>query len=343
MDADGRITAVGTGSATLTVTGMDDSRFTGSFSDHAPSNIVVMFSADEGETWTEPEVAIHASLHNCENVMSASLMRMQNGDIGLFHGAKTTPGVSRLILARSNDEGKTWYKHVECSLPDRPGYYARNNDRVERLSSGRIIQPMAFHRTHRTGENSFFWDPVSFNCFIYSDNDGETWAEAPETVYPNFPHTQSGLQEPGLIEKKDGTLWGYARTDKMYQYEYFSMDGGMHWTEPQPSRFTSPNSPMKIARHPGTGDLYAIWNPIPNYNGRPGGLYGGRTPFVWAVSKDDGATWSDYKVIEGKEDHGYCYPAVIFTEDNAMLVAYCAGGPEDGLCLARLTIMKIAI
>jgi len=207
-----------------------------------------------------------------------------------------------------------------------------NNDRVEKLASGRIIMPLAFHRDGR-----------AVDVFLYSDDDGETWAEAPGAVYPNFPHSSSGLQEPGIIEKKNGVLWGYARTDHMYQYEYFSMDGGMHWTEAQPSRFTSPNSPMKIKRHP-SGDLYAIWNPVPMYNGRvrtPAGW--GRTPFVWAVSKDDGATWSDYTVIEGKEENGYCYPAIFFTDDNAMLVGYCAGGPEDGICLARLTIKKVYI
>ena len=147
-----------------------------------------------------------------------------------------------------------------------------------------------------------------------------------------------------MSEKKNGVLWGYARTDHMYQYETFSLDGGLRWTPAQPSRFTAPCSPMKIKRHPKTGDLYAIWNPIPNYNGRPTSRAGwGRTPLVWAVSKDDGATWGDQQVIEGKDDHGYCYPAIFFTDDHAMLVGYCAGGPDDGSCLNRLTIQKIVI
>ena len=64
---------------------------------------------------------------------------------------------------------------------------------------------------------------------------------------------------------------------------------------------------------------------------------------MWAVSKDDGATWSEPSVIESEEDHGYCYPAIFFTNDGAMLCAYCSGGPEDGICLAKLSIMKIAI
>ena len=54
-------------------------------------------------------------------------------------------------------------------------------------------------------------------------------------------------------------------------------------------------------------------------------------------------TWSDYSIIEGDEEHGYCYPAIFFTNDGCMLVAYCSGGPADGICLARLTIQKIKI
>ena len=147
-----------------------------------------------------------------------------------------------------------------------------------------------------------------------------------------------------MIELNNGVLWGYARTDQMSQYEFFSMDGGETWTVPQASRFTSPPSPLKIKRHPKSGDLYAVWNPIPNYNGRELTRAGwGRTPLVWAVSRDDGRTWSEQQVVEGNSEHGYCYPAIFFTDDDAMLVAYCAGGPEDGMCLCRLTIQKVYI
>lgn len=130
--------------------------------------------------------------------------------------------------------------------------------------------------------------------------------------------------------------------DKMFQYESFSFDGGLHWTVAQPSRFTSPESPMKIARNPANGDIVAVWNPIPNYNGRVRTRAGwGRTPIVYAISKDNGATWGEQRVIEDDPDCGYCYPSVFFTNDGAMLVSYCAGGPDDHICLARLTMKKL--
>ncbi len=334
------------------------SRFTESFDDDAPSDLVAMISPDEGETWSDPVTAISASMYNTHQVMSSSLMRMQNGDVGLFYLVKLKADDERVFLSRSRDEGKTWYRHIECSLPDRPAYYVVNNDRVERLSSGRLLIPMAYHRGgYSATDSSIHWDGRSFVLFQYSDDDGETWKESPEVVFPPFSRTRTGLQEPGAIELKNGVIWGYARTDQHCQYEFFSYDSGLHWTEAQPSRFTSPASPMKISRHPDTGDLYAVWNPVPNYNGRytifpaekgsanawASSNGGGRTPLVWAVSNDEGETWSEPKLIEGDPGVGYCYPAVFFTKDQGMLVAYCAGGPTDGDCLARLTIKKIAL
>lgn len=319
------------------------SRFTNSSEDDAPSDLVACYSSDEGETWTEPEVCIPASMYGVDNVMSVSLMRMLNGDVGLFYIVKQDVYHTRIILSRSSDEGKTYYKHVDCTSFGIKGYYTLNNDRMVRLQSGRLLMPLAYHRGSFQRELGQ-WDKRTFTCFLYSDDDGDTWKESADVVYPSFQDTNAGLQEPGAIQKKNGAIWAWARTDRMYQYETFSTDEGIHWTVAQPSYFTSPQSPLQIVRRPQTGDLYAIWNPQPLWVGRVRSKAGwGRTPFVWAVSTDDGVTWSDCHVIEDEAEHGYCYPGVFFTDDGAMLVSYCSGGPEEGSCLARTTIMKIAI
>jgi len=321
------------------------SRFTGHNGDDAPSDLVAVYSSDEGETWSEARVLIRASMYNTKNVMSVSLMSMSNGDLGLFYIIKQTPAINRIMLSRSRDDGESFYSHVECTKAENAAYFVLNNDRVIRLKSGRILIPLAHHHSTLSADGmKGYLGMRAANYFLYSDDDGLTWNESPDMVYPTFTNTDTGLQEPGVIEKLNGAIWAYARTDKMYQYEYFSVDGGIHWTLPQPSRFTSPDSPMLIKRRPGTDELIAVWNPVPRYNGRPEYAAGwGRTPLVYAVSADDGLTWSDCKVIESKEEHGYCYPAIFFTDDGCMLVSYCSGGPEDGICLARTSIMKIKL
>lgn len=321
------------------------SRFTNSFHDNAPSDLVACVSGDEGETFTPPELFLSASLYGVRNVMSVSLMRMANGDLGVFYLVKhPADGTNSYHLSRSRDEGKTFYKHVPVSLPDRKAFCVVNNDRVVRLSSGRILVPIAFHRSGVNSEGKWYFDYHGYAAFLYSDDDGETWRESRDIVYPPFTHSETGLQEPGAVELKNGALYCHCRTDKLCHYEFYSLDGGNTFTTPQPSRFSAPDSPLHIVRRPDTGSLIAIWNPIPKYCGRETTRVNlGRTPFVWAESADEGATWSECRVIEDDPAHGYCYPAVFFTSDRAMLVAYCAGGPEDGLCLARISIRKIAL
>ena len=90
----------------------------------------------------------------------------------------------------------------------------------------------------------------------------------------------------------------------------------------------------------------AIWNPIPSYNGRwqHPGYYSGRTPFVYAFSKDDGMTWSEPVVFEDDPDCGFCYPSIFFTDDNSVLTGYCGGSfAGGGDCLASSTIRKIGL
>ena len=131
----------------------------------------------------------------------------------------------------------------------------------------------------------------------------------------------------------------------MCQYESFSCDGGKTWTTASPSRFTSPESPMLIAENPYSGKFYAIYNPVPNYNGREipeDFFHAGRTPIVLCES-DDGISFSDFAIIEDDINKGYCYPSLYFLDEKTMLTSFCSGGKEDGSCLNKTTIKKIKI
>ena len=119
-----------------------------------------------------------------------------------------------------------------------------------------------------------------------------------------------------------------------------SFDNGETWTTAQPSRFTSPNSPLSMKRNK-NGWIYAVWNPIPEYNGRDKTAIftGGRTPYMLAVSKDNGKTFSEPFHLE-MEPGEYSYPSVT-AQGEAVLLGYNAGGPEDGSCLAKARIRRI--
>ncbi len=320
------------------------SRFHSDWLDDAPSDIVGLESADEGETWGETRVLIEASAFNTQNVMSCNLLRMDNGDLGLYYIVKANAYTFQIWLSRSRDEGHTFYEHIQCSHHRGDGLYVLNNDRVRRLKSGRIILPLAYHRVSRLDDDKRYYDYRSFTTFLYSDDDGYTYQESADTVFIHSPRSRSGLQEPGVIQLNDNLLWAFMRTDMMFQYESYSFDGGVHWTQAQPSRFTSPCSPMLVVRRPENGWLYAIFNPIPEYLGRNAPREsGGRTPLVYSISQDDGASWSEEYVVEDDPRAGYCYPACFFTDDGHMLLSYCSGLPEQLSCLAQTTISKVKL
>lgn len=307
--------------------------------DAAPAGVAAMYSSDNGDTWTEPEMLLYPTTDEM-NLMSVSLIRLNNGDIGLIYFRRRSAYDGRAFMRRSSDEGKTWSEGVNCTTG--PGQYVTNNDRIVKLSTGRLINPAAHHRIIQKDKQEhpgFDWRSAAY--FMYSDDDGESWNESLPS-YINSKNNMAGLQEPGVVELKNGTLYGWARTDKGFQYEMYSHDQGESWSDPVPSRFSSPNSPMSLKRNPYTEELFAIWNPIPNYVTRV--VYPeihGRTPLVYSISTDEGRSWSKPVFVEDDPMSGYCYTAIHFNADGSMLLAYCAGSIDDGGCLHRLRIRKI--
>ncbi|MBD2865724.1 sialidase family protein [Paenibacillus oceani] len=313
-------------------------------SDTAKAGISARYSSDQGSTWSDDEWLVMPEEHDARNIMSVSLLRMKNGDIGMFYLIRYGFQNMRLHIRRSPDEGKSWGEAI-CCVPG-TGYYVTNNDRVVRLSGGRLIIPAAYHKMQtEDGAHWSAFDRRGVVHFFLSDDDGRTWREASGACAMPAPRAKRGLLEPGLVELKSGVLWAWARTDIGCQYEMFSYDGGETWSIPAPSVFTSPDSPLSMKRLP-QGQLLAVWNPIPNYMSRAYAKHTvGRTPLIGAISADDGKTWDRYFALEreAEDQGGYCYTAIHAADDDSLLLAYCAGEAEDASCLSRLRIRKIKL
>lgn len=317
------------------------SHFSGGTADHATADLAMLTSDDEGYTWKDEGILLKAADAKALNLMSVTLLTLGNGDLGLFYLIRHSSQNMYLYLRRTRD-GRTWSDPVICTTQE--GYYVINNDRVIRLSNGRLLAPVAYHRTgQQTDTREAYFDSAAEAFYFYSDDDGYHWSVGHKCTLPFTAYCNSGLQEPGVIEMSNGVLQGWARTELGRQFEMFSTDQGHTWTAPQPSRFTSPNSPLSMKRLP-DNRIIAVWNPIPIYNGRSETVNncwtGGRTPLVYALSDDEGHTFSEPVILENEKDHGYCYTAIYGCRKH-LLLAYCAGGPEDTVCLAKLRIRLI--
>ncbi|MBR5446145.1 MAG: exo-alpha-sialidase [Clostridia bacterium] len=316
--------------------------------DHADCNICVVYSYDNGETWDTEHVQtlVEASEYGEKNVMSVTLARMNNGDIGLFYLLKHPGLTSDYILRRYKDDFEHPCGEALCLPHGYLAYYVINNDRVARLSDGTWVIPAAKHPSsiNYMPDGREQYDGRATVVFFVSHDDGFTWSLRWPMLHLADSYSCTGLQEPGLIELHPGVLYCYARTDRMVQYESVSIDGGEHWFTPQPSRFTSPASPMLIRKNPHSGKYYAVWNPTPEYILRPKSEVwtGGRNPLVIAES-DDGVRFGTPVVLEEDPTRGFCYPAMYFMDEKTLLLSYCSGGTPEGSCLCKTTLRKITL
>lgn len=304
------------------------SKYTGSStSDFAPANLVGRYSSDGGKTWTTDDpVLVKSDAKN--NIMSASLLRLVNGDIALFYLRKNSIDDCVPVMRISKDEGKTWSASQPC-ITDKEGYFVMNNSRVRQLRSGRILIPVSMHKTPTSK-----WDNRGVLSCYYSDDNGKSW-KAGKPV----PNKDSVItQEPGVTELKNGSILMNIRANGGFQYYSYSKDKGETWSQVVPSTIASPVSPASIARIPSSGDLLLVWN----NNGAKGEGYfkGKRTPLTVAISKDEGKSWQYLKNLEEDPNGTFCYTAIHFVKDQ-VLIGYGSGAGLENSRILRIQLDEI--
>jgi hypothetical protein len=318
------------------------SRYVGQdYHDDCRAEIAGIISRDEGETWGQPFTILPCP-ESARNLMSVSMLRLGNGDIGLGYIQKEDYEgfvICRYMLVRSADEGKTWSEPVSCI--DDPDRYIINNDRVVRLQNGDIlfcaaIHPIAEKLSKLTNEKI----TRGVARFFRSTDDGKTFTDQGIVLCAPFDGTDpTGLQEPGLFQFEDGRIWVYFRTRLGCQYVSYSDDGGYTWSPVVPDfRFTSPRSPMLVK----TVGKYtvSVFNPVPEnaFNPAPFGM--DRTPLMLSVSEDGGLTFPRSYLLEDDPRNAYCYPAIIECEGGFLVSYYDSNG--SGIFLHGTRITKVS-
>ncbi len=312
------------------------SQFYGGAADGSAARIVRIASDDQGLTWSPPEVVVENQNQAGFNVMSVSLLRLASGKLAMFYIEKTSWQDSHPQMRLSSDDGATWSEPKP--VLDAPGYFVLNNDRVIQTSKGRLVVPLAFHRARNSDTVSGkSFDNRGIAFWYYSDDEGTTWHEA-DTWWAMPVRSNSGLQEPGVVELADGSLFSWCRTDKGSQFGFTSKDAGKSWSPPEPTELKSPQGPASIKRLPGSSDLLALYN---DHSGKFPFPKNKRNPLVAAISSDGGKTWPQRKLVESDPDGLYHYIAIHFVGDYALL-GYCAGDSKVG-ALNRLRIRRVSL
>jgi Neuraminidase (sialidase) len=293
-----------------------------SSSDHATAYLASRISSDGGDTWSHEDEIILENEGDM-NVMSVSLLRLKSGEIAMFYLRKNSDSDCIPMMRISVDEAKTWTEAIAC-ISDQQGYFVLNNDRVIQGSDGRILLAVS---QHNFPDGKFFRKGIIY-CY-FSDDKGKTWQRSEALANPD----NINYQEPGLVFLKDNALLMFIRTNTGTQCFTRSEDNGKTWGEVTKSQLISPVSPATIERIPSTGDLLAVWN---NNLSTDAKISKKRIPLNIAISKDEGISWQNMKIIDGNPKGWFCYTAMQFLNNNVML-GYCAGTEKKHLTETHLT------
>ena len=281
--------------------------------DESTAKLASRMSSDGGKTWTSSDAEVLPNEGGL-NVMSVSLQRLPSGKIALFYLRKDSVYECRPLMRISTDEARTWSEPKLCIA--QPGYYVLNNDRAVQLKGGRIVLPVCKH--FQPGDEDLDWQGEVM-CYL-SDDEGRTWRRS-KTAMKH--HDEQGnrvtLQEPGVVELKDGRVMMFVRSDAGSQLLSYSSDGGDTWSSLTRSNIISPLAPASIKRIPKTGDLILVWN---NHKDIPEKLRGKRTPLDVAVSRDDGQTWENVKRVDHDPNSAFCYTTIFFPDEDHVVLAY---------------------
>ena len=261
------------------------------------------WSYDQGESWSEPFLVRECP--GIPNAMEASFVKLSSGRVLLEYMQRDTYvkggdsfGKMYPMFTLSDDECQSWSEPERITGSE--SCFFTTNDRMVTLETGRILLPVVMAP-----------DMTSIHVW-FSDDEGTSWRkskgylQAPGGVRYSYPIVVD-LADGNvvlLLQNSSGQLHLANSLDAGDTWELLSQDG------PAPCPAT-----CNARRIPGSPDVLLIWN---NHTQR--------TNLTSAISRDNGHTWSNYRVLEAQKSwpvlHRYAFPSIAFLNGNAHMTWY---------------------
>ena len=279
-------------------------------------------SHDLGRSWGEPFqlIACPKPYRENEEYRHPGFLRLANGQLLLtyIYFSGSLPRYAHTYYRRSTDDGATWGDPFVVT--PHAGTNHVFNDKLIQLPSGRILAPCEREAKERGGDHRGYVSTV-----FYSDDDGYSWRQS-ENVVNTLPVE---AQEPHVVPLRNGRVMMLCRTYSGYVVRSYSDDEGVTWSDGEAVRgltLSANSSALNVKRIPETGDLLLLRS-----TGTRDRL---RTPFVSAISRDEGETWIHELPIGVDPNDDYGYPSLTFI-DGLALISYHR---RDGIHVARIGI-----
>lgn len=285
-------------------------------------------SSDAGKTWGEPFVLVPKPQPPAGGRLAhPGFLRLKSGDLMLSYIHSThpaTPYYANTYYRKSADEGATWTD--QYILTPHSGYVLVHNDRLQLLSTGRILA-MAEYKAHfPTDRDHSGYAGMSF----YSDDDGLSWHPSKNLV----DMQPVEVQEADAVELKDGRIMMFARTYSGYPVRAYSSDGGETWSKGEKIEgMEMPYAGLPTVRRlPSTGDLVFLWISEKSVDKENPKIHR-RCCLSSCLSKDEGQTFEHQRALARDPEDDFGYQSLDFLGDDTAIVSYHA---RDGLHVARI-------
>jgi len=255
--------------------------------------------------WSAPRVVAGRTGIPCWN----PVLFYHEGVLSLYYKVGKEIPTWQTMYKQSTDGGHTW-SCEKALVPGDIGGRGPVKNKCLHLRNGTILAPSSW-------ESETQWE-----CFAdISTDGGKTWHRSADVPRAAGEFTDKGIIQPTLWEDDADIVHMLTRSTEGAVFASKSLDNGHTWATAWKTDLPNNNCGIDAAMLE-DGRLVLVYNPV-------SGNWAARSPIAFAVSCDNGMTWSepqmlDYVPCDPKvniEATEFSYPAIV-AKGNDVFITY---------------------